>query len=222
MVSSLFLIVVFVLAFRLFAPLPALTTAAAIPCVILAGLFAMTFFEPAGQLATISTGPMALLRPEADFVCFMLLFAGALAIQLKLLTLFPAVPKLPQAMELRATVTLTCIASYLVMAITLTACDTSPRFQRGLGLSPDRAALLGFIAPDTQWLFLVGLISDGSLSRPRPTVPESTPGDATTSSPGDAPTSPVFTVDHPRTLRRRFVEHPESTEVQPAADQLSN
>lgn len=197
MLSSLFLILVFVLAIRWFGPQSALTTAAGIPCIVIAGLFAMAFFEPTAQRAHVSTGLIALLRPEADFIFFTVLFVGALTAQLGLLAQFPKPPRLPDPLEYRACLALSIVASYLVTSITLTACDTSPRIQKLLGLGPDRAALFGFISPDSQWLSLVSLMSNGALSRPQLVVVDPT---------SDEPPETEVFGDHPQTLRQRFVE----------------
>ena len=171
MLATPFLIGIFVFAFRWIAPRPVWTTAAAIPCIIVAGLFAMNFFEPGVQAFGRSSGPFGFLGSEADFVFFTGLFIVALLVLEKILASFPVPSAVSDSLEIPIRLLLTMIASYVLMAIALTACDTSPRLQSILGLRPDSPALLGVISPDAQWLSLVEFIADGALSRPKRSTP---------------------------------------------------
>lgn len=185
-VITLILLGVFLLSFRWLAPQPAWTSAAAIPCIMLAGLFAMNFFEPIAQVIAQSVGLLAVFRYDADPICFVLLFAGALAVLAKIVSLTPNPIPLPAQFDFQVSLVLSGMASYLVMAILLTVCDTSPRAQRMFGLRPGSAAFMGILSPDAHWLNLVGFVADGSFSRP-----------AALGTSGS---------EQPRTLRSRFVE----------------
>jgi hypothetical protein len=198
MLSTIFLIGVFLLAFRMFASMTAVTTAVAVPCIMIAGLFAMNFFEPAALIIVRSQVLSTFLSSDADFVCFLILFFGCLSALLKLVSSLPDSPTLPDPFEFRLSLFLTVVASFLLMSIVLTACDTSPRLQRILGLHPHSSALFGLIAPDAMWLNFVAIVADGSLSRPGYAAIHSIPVDA--SSGRKSVGSQV------RNLRSRFIE----------------
>ncbi len=198
MLSTMFLIGVFLLAFRRFAPMTAVTTAAAIPCIMIAGLFAMNFFEPLALRIVHSRILSWILSSEADFLCFLVLFLGSLTALLKLVTSLPGPPTLSDPFEFRISLFLTIMASFMVMSIVLTACDTSPRMQKILGLGPHSRALFGLFAPDAMWLNFVAIVADGSLSRPGYT--------AINSIPSKAPAEPMSAGNQVRNLRSRFIE----------------
>ena len=198
MLSTIFLIGVFLLAFRWFAPMTAVTTAAAIPCIMIAGLFAMNFFEPAALTIVRSRILSSLLSSDADFICFVAIFLGCLASLLKVVASLPDPPTLPDPFEFRLSLFLTITASFLLMSIVLTACDTSPRLQKVLGLRPHSGALFGLFSPDTIWLNFVAIVADGALFRsgyaPASTIPE------------DSSSAPKSTGRQVRLLRSRFIE----------------
>lgn len=198
MLSTLFLIGMFLLAFRWFASQSALTTAAGIPCVIVAGLIAMNFFEPWADGISRSKGVLSFFRAEPDLFSFLLLFLGVAIPTLRLVRSIPNPPNLPDHLEGHARLALTSIASYLIMAITLTAFDTSPRFQRMLGLSPDSAALFGVLSPDATWLSFVEVVSDGPLAR-KPFAMAQATGE-------DQEAAELFRGNPAKTFRHRFVE----------------
>ncbi len=200
MFSTLFLIGVFLLAFRWFAPKSVWTISAGIPCVMIAGLFATNFFEPAAQAFARPSGPFAFLGTEADCVLFLIIFLGMTAILCNLMAAFPGQIRLPESFELQARLCLSALASYLVMAVTLTAFDLSPRGQWILGLSPQSRPLLGLISPDAQWLDFVAVTSEGSLSRSRRMTLVAT---------DNANASALVTAaQHIRTVRERYVPIP--------------
>ncbi|MEI8016766.1 MAG: hypothetical protein WCH39_01140 [Schlesneria sp.] len=198
MFSTIFLIGVFLLAFRRFAPMTAVTTAAAIPCIMIAGLFAMNFFEPAALMIVHSTVLSTFLSSDADFICFLVLFLGCTAALLKVVASLPDPPTLPDPFEFRCSLFLTITASLMVMSIVLTACDTSPRMQKILGLRPHSGALFGLFAPDVMWLNFVAIVADGSLARSGYVAIQSIPADE--SSDAKSAGSQV------RNLRDRFIE----------------
>ena len=198
MLSTIFLIGVFLLAFRWFAPMTAVTTAAAIPCIVIAGLFAMNFFEPAALTVVRSQTLSMFLSSDADFICFLVLFLGCLTALLKIVDSLPDPPTLPDPFEFRLSLFMTITASFLLMSIVLTACDTSPRLQKVLGLRPHSASLFGLISPDAMWLNFVAIVADGSLSRPGYAAIHSTLAD---SSP-----DPKSAGSQVRDLRGRFIE----------------
>ena len=177
MFSTIFLIGVFLLAFRRFAPMTAITTAAAIPCIMIAGLFAMNFFEPAALMIVHSPVLSTFLSSDADFICFLVLFLGCMAALLKVVASLPDPPTLPDPFEFRFSLFLTITASLIVMSIVLTACDTSPRMQKILGLRPHSSALFGLFAPDAMWLNFVAIVADGSLARSDYVAQQSIPAD---------------------------------------------
>lgn len=86
----------------------------------------------------------------------------------------------------------------MVMSIVLTACDTSPRMQKILGLRPHSGALFGLFAPDVMWLNFVAIVADGSLARSGYVAIQSIPADE--SSDAKSAGSQV------RNLRDRFIE----------------
>lgn len=174
MLSTLFLLGIFALTFRWFAPKSVWTIAAGIPSVVVAGLFATNFFEPMAQAFARRSGPFGFLGTEADCFLFLVMFLGSAAILCNLMAAFPDPPRLPESFELQARLILASIVSYIVMAITLTACDTSPRMQSIMNLRPNSRPLLGLLAPDVHWLGFVAATADGSLSRSRRTAHSST------------------------------------------------
>jgi|GEM_PF-5481783 hypothetical protein len=198
MLSSLLMIGVFLIAFSWFIIHNPWKTAAEIPCVVIAGLLALNFFEPAALVIFRSPSSADLMRTEADCFCFLAIFFGTLTVMAGLIATFSEMPSLPHKFELKARLVLATIASYLVMSITLTACDTSPGLQKLLGLRPDSAAILGLVSPDRHWLNFAGNVADGSLSRPKnakvPPIDGGSPYDDGTAG------------KHVRMLRRQFVE----------------
>ena len=196
MLASLLLIAIFLMTFRWFIPRSVLSVASAIPCILIAGIVAMNFFEPAAQAFARSSGPFGFLGSEADFVFFVTMFAGFLALMLNVSAAFPQQSKLKEGFEIPARVVLSVMASYLIMSIALVASDLSPRLQYILSLRPDSAAFLGFVAPDAQWLRFVETIAEGSMFRPQPSIPMPTDG---TERPEIAPATTYL-----RTLRQRF------------------
>ena len=200
MLSTIFLIGVFLLAFRKFGPMTAVTTAATIPCIMIAGLIAMNFFEPAALTIVHLPALSALLSTDADFICFLVLFLGSLAALLKVVASLPDPPTLRDPFEFRLSLFLTITASFLLMSIVLTACDTSPRVQKILGLRPRSSALFGLFAPDAMWLNFVALVADGSLSRPGYAAIHSVPEDMLS--------EPKSAGSQVRNLRNRFIETP--------------
>ena len=203
MISSVFLIGVFLVTVRWFAEQSAWMTAAGIPCVIIAGLFATNFFEPAALAIAGSQDTIERLRFEADFICFVTLFAAPLAGMQKVISAMSDLPILPDRFELQSRPWLAAIASYLVMSITLTACDTSPGLRSLMSLKPDEAAFFGIVSPDSQWLSFAAMIADGSLSRPLPNAsPSSTVG---------LRSKPESGGRHIRSLRQRYIDLPSTS-----------
>ena len=117
MLASLLLIAIFLMTFRWFIPRSVLSVASAIPCILIAGIVAMNFFEPAAQAFARSSGPFGFLGSEADFVFFVTMFAGFLALMLNVSAAFPQQSKLKEGFEIPARVVLSVMASYLIMSI---------------------------------------------------------------------------------------------------------
>ena len=188
---------VFLVAFRQFAPGVSFTTAATIPCIVIAGLFATNFFEPTAQAFVYSQNSNPFISSESDWVCFLAIFFASFAMLRTLLAGFPDPPRLREVLEFRAQIGLAVVASYLMAAITLSALDTSPCCRWLMGVSGNSSTLSCLVSPDEHWLTLAGIIADGSLARPV---------DATESGEVSSGEKKATTGQFVRKLRLRFTE----------------
>lgn len=164
--STIFLLLVWGLAFRKFANQPAWKAVLELPCVLCAGLLAMHLFEPGALGLERWARHIPFLRDEADFLCLAIVFAGALWV---LRWLSAAVsreaPALPSGFQLKLRCVAAALAGYALAAFVLVAADTSPPLRALLGAGPESRALAGIAAPDQHWLSFTRFVSHGALGR---------------------------------------------------------
>jgi len=134
-------------------------------CVVLAGLFAMNYFEPLGKLAIDLANGAGVVSRFARFVALLVLFA-AVQIVLWALTrrLLPESPELPAAVEPPANWSCAILTGYVLAAVLLTAVHTFPGPRDFGGAFVPEAerrggAILKF-APDYQWLGFTQHVSE--------------------------------------------------------------
>jgi hypothetical protein len=146
--------------------------------VILSGLFAMNYFEPATTLFPASTEWQA----RADVICLLGLFAAAVTgLRMAGEYLMPTQIEVnPLAYDGMRWVC-GALTGYVTMAFLLTALHTAPLPRDFMGFQPERKNLFDMAAPDRQWLgftqyasekiYWTGNIFDGTLAERYPGRP---------------------------------------------------
>jgi hypothetical protein len=131
-------------------------------CVIVSGLIAMNFFEPAAMYLTHFVPAAA---AYADFVCLVGLFAG-LVIGLRELTeyLAPVDIRVPDLLDTIGKWGFAAVTGYVTMAFLLTALHTAPLPREIFDFRPETPVFFG-IAPDRHWLGFTQYVSEHSLQR---------------------------------------------------------
>lgn len=130
-------------------------------CVVVSGLIAMNFFEPAAMYLTHFV-PATL--EYADFVCLVGIFGG-LVFGLRTLTeyLAPTDIRVPDLLDTIGKWGFGAITGYVTMAFLLTALHTAPLSRNVFDFQPEQPAFLG-IAPDRQWLGFTQYVSEHALA----------------------------------------------------------
>ena len=134
--------------------------ASTLVCVVVSGLVAMNFFEPAAMYLSFFV-PAA--GEYADFVCLLGLFAGG-TIGLRELTeyLAPTDIRVPDLMDTIGKWAFAAITGYVTMAILLTALHTAPLPREIFDFRSESPVFFGF-SPDRQWLGFTQYVSEKSL-----------------------------------------------------------
>lgn len=132
-------------------------------CVLLSGLLAMNFFEPATLLASRS---LPAWDARMDMICLVGLFAAFVSLFRLLGERFaPTYVALPAMVEQGGRWLFGLASGYVTMAFLLTALHTAPVPREYLGFTPERPNLLGIAAPDRQWLGLVQYVTEKGFGR---------------------------------------------------------
>jgi Colicin V production protein len=134
-------------------------------CVVLAGLFAMNYFEPLATLAIDLADGADVVSRYARFVVLVVLFA---AVQLVLWAatrrLLPESPELPARVERPANWLCGLLTGYVLAAVLLTALHTFPGPREFGGCfvpeADRREGPILRIAPDYQWLGFTQHVSE--------------------------------------------------------------
>ena len=131
-------------------------------CVLLAGLLAMNFFEPA---AGFLDGMLGNYRTYSDVIALVGLFtAFVFALRLGTEHVCPTFIQLPSAFDQAGRWVFAGLAGYLTMAVLLTALHTAPLPREFMGFKPERANFFG-MAPDRQWLGFMQYVTEKSFSK---------------------------------------------------------
>lgn len=135
--------------------------ASTLVCVVISGLVAMNFFEPAAMYLTLFIPAAA---SYADFLCLVGLFAGGV-IGLRELTeyLAPVDIRVPDLLDTIGKWGFAAATGYVTMAILLTSLHTAPLPRQFLDFKPETPILFG-LAPDRQWLGFTQYVSEKSLA----------------------------------------------------------
>lgn len=132
--------------------------------VILAGLFAMNFFEPLATFLSLNVLSSYTWQHYWDIISLLGLFSGAVfglrAIGDKLFPTFAEVSPLVYQLFRWG---FGLAAGYVTMAILLTALHTAPLPREFLGFAPERNNFFLAAAPDRQWLAFTQYVSEKSL-----------------------------------------------------------
>jgi hypothetical protein len=130
--------------------------------VLFAGLISMDYFEPLANLLESLMGTDWSNR--VDFIALV----GLFAIFVFLLRLLSD-RLVPNFIAVHARVYDVCrwgfalMAGYVTVGVLLTALHTAPLPREFLGFRPERKNLLGFLAPDRDWLGFVQYVSERSM-----------------------------------------------------------
>jgi hypothetical protein len=129
-------------------------------CVVVSGLFAMNFFEPAAMYLTHFVPAAA---EYADFVSLVGIFA-VLVTALRELTeyLAPVDIRVPDLLDAVGKWGFAAVTGYVTMAFLLTALHTAPLPREIFDFRPETPVFFG-IAPDRQWLGFTQYVSEHSL-----------------------------------------------------------
>ncbi|MBI1346829.1 CvpA family protein [bacterium] len=130
--------------------------------VILAGLVAMNFFEPAAILLSRSLPGW---DDRFDVIALLGLFAGGVFL-LRMLgeRVAPSYIQVHAMVDQVGRWAFGLGTGYVTMAILLTALHTAPVSREILGFTPERANVFG-LAPDSQWLGFTQYVSEHALAR---------------------------------------------------------
>jgi hypothetical protein len=136
--------------------------ASTLMCVVLSGLVAMNFFEPAAMYL-IHFVPK--ISDYADFVCLVGLF-GLATFGLRELTAYltPVDIRVPDVLDNIGKWLVSAATGYVTAAILLTAVHTAPLPRDFFDFHPEQPMFFGMY-PDRQWLGFVQFVSEHSLSR---------------------------------------------------------
>jgi hypothetical protein len=129
--------------------------------VVLSGLVAMNFFEPA---AILLTRFVPAVGNYADFICLVGLFAGSV-FGLRYLSeyLVPVDIRVPDMLDMIGKWGFAAATGYVTMAILLTSLHTAPLPREFFDFKPETPIFLG-VAPDRQWLGFTQYVSERSLA----------------------------------------------------------
>lgn len=144
------------------------TAASTLLCVVISGLIAMNFFEPAALYLTFFVPAIA---PYADFVSLVGIF-GLLVFGLRELTeyLCPLDIRVPDLLDTIGKWGFAAATGYVTMAFLLTALHTAPLPREMFDFRPEAPVFFG-LYPDRQWLGFTQYVSEKSLSNSIVTVP---------------------------------------------------
>jgi hypothetical protein len=142
-----------------------------LPGVILAGLFAMNYFEPMAKLAIDLADSAEFVSRFARFASLVVLFASGLIVLWALTQrLLPESPELPALLERPVAWLCSVFGAYVLAAVLLTAVHTFPGSRDFGGFLPPEAdrrkgPILKF-APDYHWLAFTQHVSEHVFRRP--------------------------------------------------------
>lgn len=131
-------------------------------CVLLSGLLAMNFFEPA---AGFLDGMLGNYKNYSDVIALVGLFTAFIfGLRLGTEHLCPTFIQLPNNFDQVGRWAFGALTGYLTMAILLTALHTAPFPREFMGFKPERANFFG-MAPDRQWLGFTQYVTEKSFSK---------------------------------------------------------
>ncbi len=131
--------------------------------VVLAGLIAMNFFEPA---ALFLNQTYAEWNDKWDMIALVGIFiALVFAFRMASEKIAPTYIQVPGIVDTVGRYLFGAAAGYVTMAFLLTALHTAPLPREFVGFRAERANLFNVAAPDRQWLAFVQYISEKSLAR---------------------------------------------------------
>lgn len=121
--------------------------------VLLAGLLAMNFFEPAAGFLVNTVGLTGAWEFRADFIALVGLFAVFVGL-LRFVTykLSPFDFETPEGFNELGRWAAGGFAGWITMSFLLAALHTAPMPREFLGFTPERRNLFNLVAPDRQWL----------------------------------------------------------------------
>ncbi len=134
--------------------------------VLLSGMIAMNYFEPAAVMIDKSFNLPGDWKYRSDFIAMMSLFTiSVFALRASTDYLHPVF--IPVHSLLHDGLRWLCafLAGYVTMAIILTSLHTAFLPREFLGFTPERNNLLGISAPDRQWLGFVQYLSENAYSK---------------------------------------------------------
>lgn len=131
-------------------------------CVLLAGLLAMNYFEPA---AGVLDGMLGGFRNYSDIIALVGLFIGfVFALRLGCEHLSPIFIQLPSTVDQAGRWLFAALTGYVTMAVLLTSLHTAPLPREFMGFTPERANFFG-MAPDRQWLGFMQYVTEKSMAK---------------------------------------------------------
>ncbi len=131
--------------------------------VVIAGLLAMNFFEPA---ATLLGSNLPAYDTKMDMVALVGIFAlGVFLLRLAGERMAPTYIQVHGMLENIGRWGFGLAAGYVTMAFLLTALHTAPVPREFLGFTAERPNLLGMAAPDRQWLGFTQYVTEHAFSR---------------------------------------------------------
>jgi hypothetical protein len=136
--------------------------AAILLSVILAGLFAMNFFEPLANFLETSVSSDWSMR--FDFISLMVLFVGGVFL-LRLMSekIAPGFIAVHNRLYDVCRFGFALMTGYITAAFLLAALHTAPLPREFMGFTPERKNFFGFTAPDREWLGFVQYVSEKSM-----------------------------------------------------------
>lgn len=131
-------------------------------CVLLSGLLAMNFFEPA---AGYLDGLLGGWKGYSDVLALVGLFtAFVFGLRLGTEHLSPTFIQLPSTFDQVGRWLFGGLTGYVTMAVLLTALHTAPLPREFMGFKPERANFFG-MAPDRQWLGFMQYVTEKPFAR---------------------------------------------------------
>ncbi len=132
--------------------------------VILSGLVAFNFFEPAAEL--LQNNGLAGYAFQLDFVMLVGIFAACVGLlRLALFQLSPDEVETPEAFGEMGRWAVGGLCGWITTCFLLAALHTAPMPREFIGFAPERKNLLNVIAPDRQWLGFVQYCSNAGFGR---------------------------------------------------------